>query len=405
MQIKRIGVIVSDFPKTSETFIVSKFLGLLKKDWDVHVFCNRSDAGERKKFPALNAGAGIRKKIHAAWPSRPKLFAALLLPIIFLRAFILQPRRAWRYLSKGFRQFGFDTFRRFYLDSALILAAPDLIHFEFGSLAVGRTYVKELLNCKMTVSFRGYDLNFSGIEDPHYYSEVWKTADGIHCLGQDLWARAQKRGCPSNKNHALISPAIDAGFFTPQRHRSFSDQPIHILSVGRLEWKKGYEFALEAVRILKGQGLRLDYRIVGDGNYLESVAFCRHQLGLEDCVSFLGAQSQEEIRDQMQWADLFLHAAVSEGFCNAVLEAQSMELPVVCTDADGLSENVVDGETGFVVPRRDPQALAQKLSVFAKDPDLRKRMGQSGRQRVLAHFQLSDQIRAFEDFYGKALNA
>ena len=100
---------------------------------------------------------------------------------------------------------------------------------------------------------------------------------------------------------------------------------------------------------------------------------------------------------------MLLHAAVSEGFCNAVLEAQAMELPVVCTDADGLPENVVDGQTGFVVPRRSPLELMEKLAVLAADAPLRRRMGEAGRRRVLEHFRLAEQIDRFERFYAAVL--
>jgi len=142
---------------------------------------------------------------------------------------------------------------------------------------------------------------------------------------------------------------------------------------------------------------------VGDGDYFPAVAFTRRQLGLEGVVEMLGALPREEVRREMQSADVLLHAAVSEGFCNAVIEAQSMELPVVCTDADGLRENVADGETGFVVPRRDAEALAAKLEVLARDPALRQRMGKAGRKRVLERFQLSDQLSRFVEFYREVL--
>jgi colanic acid/amylovoran biosynthesis glycosyltransferase len=169
--------------------------------------------------------------------------------------------------------------------------------------------------------------------------------------------------------------------------------------VGRLHWKKGYEYALQAVRLLQEQGIYCDYRIIGGGDYLEGLTFARHEMGIEDQVSFLGTQTPVQVREQMRWADVFLHAATSEGFCNAVLEAQAMALPVVCSDADGLAENVVDGQTGFVVPRRDPAALAERLSVLAADAELRKRLGNSGRERVENCFQLPTQIAAFDRFY------
>ncbi len=80
-----------------------------------------------------------------------------------------------------------------------------------------------------------------------------------------------------------------------------------------------------------------------------------------------------------------------------------MELPVVCTDADGLPENVADGETGFVVPRRNPAALAEKLEVLWRDPALRERMGKAGRRRVLEKFRLVDQLNRFERFFEQVL--
>ena len=181
------------------------------------------------------------------------------------------------------------------------------------------------------------------------------------------------------------------------------ERPLRILSVGRIEWKKGYDYALQTTRLLLDRGISCEYQIIGDGSYLEAVAFARHQLGLEDVVQLIGALPRAQVRDRMRWPDVFLHTAVSEGFCNAVMEAQAMQLPIVCSDADGLSENVRDGETGFVVPRRDVSALAEKLTLLAQDRQLRERMGRAGRQRVLAHFRVRDQIAAFECLYRQIL--
>lgn len=404
----RIVLIVSSFPKLSETFIVSKFLGLLARGWDVHVVCSQSEPKEWENFPKLIKRPDIRKRVHVVWRTQPHWLAAMLMPLALIRCFLLHPKGTWRYLNKGWKCWRVDALRRLYLDAELLLLRPDVIHFEFGALAVGRMSVKDLLGCKVIVSFRGYDLNYVGLEDPNYYREVWEHADALHLLGEDLWRRAQRRGCPPEKLHALIPPAIDTNFFDPgERCHSepvgTPERPLRILSVGRLDWRKGYEYALQAVRLLKDKGICCEYHIVGDGDYLEPIAFARHQLGLEDTIHFLGAQPREEVRKQMLWADVFLHAAVSEGFCNAVMEAQAMKLPVVCTDAGGLPENVANGETGFVVPRRNPKALAEKLMLLAKDASLRQRMGEAGRKRVLTHFNLDNQIAAFERLYRQVL--
>lgn len=405
----RICLVVPEFPKLSETFIVSKFLGLINQDWDVHLVCTTSQAQVWKYFPHMQTPA-VRQRVHPIWPISPRWLAWLLIPAAVLRCFFSKPTLTWRYLVRGWHLFGWRTAWQLYQDAELICLEPDILHFEFGAPAAQRIYLKELLNCKIVVSFRGYDLNFSGLDQEAYYQAVWEQADALHLLGEDLWLRAQRRGCPPDKAHVLIPPAIDFTAFSPATEKQDSEQlgsqerPLRILSVGRLEWKKGYEFALQAVKLLQDQGLHVQYRILGGGDYLEALAFARHQLGLKEVVEFLGAQPHQEVQRQMSWADVFLHAAISEGFGNAVLEAQAMQLPVVCSDADGLSENVSHGVSGFVTPRRDPQAMADKLALLARNPELREQMGQAGRLRVLEHFQLEQQLSAFENLYQTVLS-
>jgi colanic acid/amylovoran biosynthesis glycosyltransferase len=323
----------------------------------------------------------------------------VLFPFIFLKTFVKNPRGVWRYFSKGRWFFSSKFFRHFYSDAIFLELSPDVVHFEFGTLAVGKMHLKQILGCKVIVSFRGYDINYVGLDKPHYYRDVFKNADVIHLLGEDLWKRAQRRGCPPEKNHVLIPPAIDPDLFRPDEKKVQSNGKLRIISVGRLEWKKGYEYALLALRSLRDQGIDFEYRVIGDGKYLEALSYIRHIFGLEDNVTFLASLDQRKVREELTKADIFLHAAVSEGFCNAVIEAQSMKLPVICSNADGLGENVENGVTGFVVERRSGDALAEKLLVLAKDSGLRSRMGEAGRQRVLQHFHKKDQIEAFQNLY------
>jgi colanic acid/amylovoran biosynthesis glycosyltransferase len=398
-------LVVPAFPKLSESFIVSKVVGLLETGWDVHVVCRVSEPAEWRHFPRVDR-AKLSGRVHVAPPARPRWRAVA--SAVTTASTLRRPRRLARYLARGAARLGPSIFARAYLDAHLIRLAPDLVHFEFGSLAVDRMYLKELLGCVTVASFRGYDINYVGLDDPGYYQDVWERADAVHFLGEDLRSRAIARGCPPRKPHVLIPPAIDAAFFDPGDVRRNEEPatepaPLRILSVGRLVWKKGYEYALVAVRKLLDKGVDCRYTIVGDGPYLEALSFARHQLGLDGVVHFAGSLTREEVRSRMLAADVFLHPAVSEGFCNAVIEAQAMTLPVVCSDADGLAENVAHGRTGFVVPRRDPDALAAPLIELAADRALRRRIGRAGRERVLSRFTLPDQIRAFDTFYRSVL--
>ena len=397
---KKIVMVVGTFPSVSETFIVNKFVGLLEQGVDVHIVCSSFERTHLINYPKLQP---YLHHVHSTWPQKT-ISAMILIPVLFFISLFGAFARTVEFFKAGL---SIQNLKRFYQDAVIILLKPDILHFEFGAMAIGREYLKELLKCKVIVSFRGYDLNFSGLEDPQYYHEVWKYADAIHCLGEDLWKRAQERGCPVDKPHYLIPPAIDVEFFKPTiegaTHQEERQAPIRILSIGRLEWKKGYEFALQAIKILKDQGMNIQYEIIGDGNYLEAIAFCRHQCGLEAEVDFLGKKSPTEIKNEMEHAHILIHPAISEGFCNAVLESQAMELPVVVSDAGGLPENVVNGVTGFVVPRRDPKAMADKIRFLAENRELRARMGRVGRERVMEKFQIDRQINCFKEMYQEVI--
>ena len=241
---KTIVLVVPEFPKLSETFIVSKFLGLRDRNWDVHIISDKSDVDQWQYFPQLSEQNDVNSHIHVNWPTHPKWLAGLLLPLVFSRSLLLVPKTTYRYLVQGFRLFGWKIFRQFYLDAEIILLRPDCVHFEFGSLMEKRVYLKSLLGTKLSTSFRGYDLNFVGLDNPHFYQEAWESIDACHFLGNDLLKRAITRGFKTSIPHRLIPPALNLiSFPVPGSDRSghlgLENRPIHILSVGRLEWKKG----------------------------------------------------------------------------------------------------------------------------------------------------------------------
>jgi colanic acid/amylovoran biosynthesis glycosyltransferase len=400
----RLLLVVPSFPKLSETFIVAKVLGLLERGYDVHVACDRSDEREWARFPRLAARADMRARVHRNWPTAQKWRAGLAAPAALASVATRAPAATRRYLRVRPFAGPLRTLRGLYQDASVLAARPDVLHFEFGALAVGRMHLKRTLGARVAVSFRGADLNYIGLERPDFYDEVWRDADALHFLGQDLWRRAQRRGCRPDARHACIAPAIDVARFArvpdaPREALGMPARPLRLLSVGRLHWKKGHEYAIEAVAKLAARGVTAELRIVGDGDFRAPLEFARHQLGVRGVVELAGARSPEQILADLAWCDVFVHAAVSEGFSNAVIEAQAAARPVVCSDADGLPENVAHGETGLVVPRRDSTRLADALAALAADPTRRARMAEAGRARAHRLFQLDRQLDAWEAFY------
>jgi colanic acid/amylovoran biosynthesis glycosyltransferase len=287
---------------------------------------------------------------------------------------------------------------------------PEVVHFEFGNLALGHLQACLETGGASVVGFRGYDICYQQLHVAGYYDEVWKDATVIHCASESLWQRCIERGCPPGKRHYVVRDGIDLAFFDPENRRhtevtGTQQRPLRMLSVGRLVWKKGHEYAVQALAQLKAQGIHARLNIIGGGSMADAIRFTAWDLGVFDWLYLSSSLPRERVREAALRADVFVAASVSEGFGVSVLEGQAMMLPVVCTDAEGLAENVLDGVTGFVVPRRDPAAMAAKLAELAPDPELRQRMGEAGRERVASTFRIDQEIDGFEWLYFDAIES
>lgn len=275
---------------------------------------------------------------------------------------------------------------------------PDQIHFEFGTLARDLSWIQEHFPVPLSVSFRGYDLNYMGLDQKDYYGEVWRKAQGFHFLGEDLLHRARRRGYEDQGVMRRIPPGIPLDLFPTVAPRSPGEK-LEIISVGRWVWKKDYGGAIALMARLRDRGLPFRYRLIGEGPEEQKLRFLISEWGLEEQVELLGPLSRPQVAQALQEANLFLHTALSEGFGNALLEAQLMGLPVVATAADGIAENVKDGETGWVVPLGDIDALAERIFWLYHHPQQAMAMGRKGQQRVREAFSLERLLDDFQDFF------
>jgi len=194
--------------------------------------------------------------------------------------------------------------------------------------------------------------------------------------------------------------ALPSGGDTPAGSRQEDDPrgdgPL-VGMVGRLSWKKGYQFALEAARLLRERipGVRFD--IVGDGELRAELEAHAEKLGLGQTVRFLG--QRRDVPELMRTFDCFVLSSVIEGMPNALLEAMALGRPVVTTSAGGSAEVVVDGDSGLVVPPADSEALASALERVLRDPALARSLGERGERRVRENFSLEAMLRAFDALY------
>lgn len=174
-------------------------------------------------------------------------------------------------------------------------------------------------------------------------------------------------------------------------------QPPRMVMAGRFAPQKDHRTLLEACARLGPEPWTLD--LPGDGPSREAAVGLAARLGLAGRVRLPGFRPDPGFED----AQVAVLASRWEGLPLTVLEAMRAGLPVVASRVGGLAEAVVDGETGFLVPPGDPEALSVALARLLRDPDLRVRMGRAGRLRYEGHFGHARMVEQTLAVYREAL--
>jgi glycosyltransferase involved in cell wall biosynthesis len=170
-----------------------------------------------------------------------------------------------------------------------------------------------------------------------------------------------------------------------------------LLCVGRLIPVKGHLVLLRALAQARSRAPGLVLDIAGQGPLEPALKAYAAELGLSDAVRFLGFVSP--IQSAIEAASAVVVPSLGEGFGMVALEAMERGRPVVASDVGGLPEIVADGETGFVVPAGDAEALADALVTLVSSPARAAEMGQAGRRRALESFTPERSTRGIEALY------
>ncbi|QLA18669.1 glycosyltransferase family 4 protein [Desulfolutivibrio sulfoxidireducens] len=184
--------------------------------------------------------------------------------------------------------------------------------------------------------------------------------------------------------------------------------PYRLLAVGRFCRTKGFDVLLRACRLLEKDGFPFTLTLVGSGFQRSRLEWLRRQFGLLPRVNFPGFVSHDRITELYAASDIFVMPSVihqtgdRDGIPNVIMEALSHCLPVVATNISGIPEVVVDGETGRLVPQRDPAALARAIQELAADREKAVAMAEAGREKVLAMFDPKGNTRALLQLFHDA---
>jgi glycosyltransferase involved in cell wall biosynthesis len=201
---------------------------------------------------------------------------------------------------------------------------------------------------------------------------------GFHAISESTRDDLVARGVPSDRIR-VIHPGVDSRLFRPGPPGRRSATPS-FLYVGRLKRYKGIGFAIQALAIARRQRPDLRLEIAGTGDHRSELERLAASLELGRSVVFHGFVSEERKIDLMRgaWANVF--PSPKEGWGITVIEAAACGTPSLASDSPGLRDSVCHGETGFLVPHGDINALAARMVELADSPSLMTRLGDRARR-------------------------
>lgn len=196
---------------------------------------------------------------------------------------------------------------------------------------------------------------------------------------------------------------VNPAMFTPRPFRQHPE-PFELLCVGRLVPVKGQYVLIEAVARLIAEGRQLRLRLVGDGPDRQGLETLVAQQGLTKQVIFEGSVNQENILNLYNQTDVFVLATFAEGLPVALMEAMMVEIPCITTHITGIPELIRNGKDGLLIAPSDTQALVDAISLLMDKPDLRRQIGEAGRQRVLKKYELQRNTEWLADIFRRRLS-
>lgn len=410
MDRNRLKVLALGIRWPPETFIYRLLKGVASKGIDITV----ASVSYGKTFFTPDNNEGIKliplfsEKQHLIW----RIFMFIRL---FFSRFFKNYRKIYAFWKRTEYLKNFKKRAYFFSHGLLPVIGHnfDIIHFHWNSVAIDYLPFYELFKAPIVISCRGAQINIAPHNPKRSYiadglSKTFEKADAVHCVSYAIMQEAHKYGLDKEKVWVIRS-GIDIDFFQPPKRKKIIQKDIiQIITVGDLIWRKGYEYALLAIRRLIDKGYNIVFRIISaskSGKLSRArILFTIDDLELNRFVHLFWKMPPEDVRQMLWESDIFLLSSVSEGISNAVLEAMACGLPVVTTDCGGMREAVTNGVEGFVVPVRDAEAIAKALERLIEDTQLGQGMGQAGRERIVKDFTLQQQLEQFIQFYSAVKN-
>jgi glycosyltransferase involved in cell wall biosynthesis len=275
---------------------------------------------------------------------------------------------------------------------------PDVVHAHFWMSGLASVSAAKVTGVPVVQTFHALGVvkkRYQGADDTsppqrvRTETSIGAAADRIAATCSDEVFELVRMGVPRAKI-SVVPCGVDIDQFSPGRARVGSDRRHRLVTVGRLVPRKGFATAIAALADLPDTELVIaggpDARRLCQDEHARYLRSFAETVGVADRLRLLGQVSRDDMPALLRSADAVVCTPWYEPFGIVPLEAMACGVPVVASAVGGLSDTVVDGVTGKLVPPRSPRALAATLRPLLSDRTLRERYGAAGRERVCARY-------------------
>ena len=219
-------------------------------------------------------------------------------------------------------------------------------------------------------------------------------------------AMIKKHGIPAEKVIRIYN-RIEIDHYSPREENGSREQirrefnvgedTLLVGAVGRLVWQKGFEYLIRAIPNILETSPRTRLLLVGQGPLREELEELAKNLKLDEHVIFTGFRS--DIREILSAIDMLVVPSLLEGFPMITLEGMAMAKPVIATHIDGIKEQIVDTESGILIPPRDLGAITEAIVRLSTDRELAQKLGLEARRRVENEFTVERMVSQTDKVY------
>lgn len=373
----RLAHLFSRYPVVSHTFVDNEMLALQERGWDV-VVLSLSPPKDDFRHARLSQFAG--PTLYAPPPAFQKKLqpsASLLKELRSAYGEALEPEKCLRNATS--------------LAPLVQALGIGHLHVHFANRATyAALIIKRLLHVPFSFTPQAADF-LVDLNAPDLLRGFCKEASFI-VAPCDYASERLAELCPESSSKLVrIYNGIDPKPYLPASPARIP-KPLRLVSVGRLLEFKGFHHAIEAVSIARREGVEAILHIQGDGPWRKRLQDKAASLAVADLVVFEGTVGIEAMRQRFAESDAFVLACTvdergaSDMLPTVITEAMLCGLPVVSCPVAGVPEQVVDGQTGILVPSASPRELAAALVRLATEPCLARTLGEAGKKRAMQLF-------------------